>query len=145
MRFAFVCIQNAGRSQMATAFAKRERRRRSVDDEVEIVTGGTDPAESLHDEVVTVMRERGFDLSDVTPRRITPGELDGCDYVAAMGCTADGVCPATWSEESRDWDLEDPHGRDLSTVREIRDTVERRVAALFDEALDAGRGNDTTK
>jgi protein-tyrosine-phosphatase len=136
MRFTFVCIQNADRSQMATAFAKQERRRRGVEDEVEIVTGGTDPAESLHEEVITVMDEAGFDLRDVTPRRITPEELGECDYVAAMGCTADGVCPATWSEASRDWDLEDPHGKELDTVREIRETVEQRVRELFDEGLE---------
>lgn len=135
MRFAFVCIQNAGRSQMSTAFAKRERANRGLEDKIDIVTGGTDPADSLHPEVITVMKEAGFDLADVTPRRITPEELDTCDYVAAMGCTADGVCPATWSNESRDWDLEDPHGKDLDTVREIRDTVEQRVIDLFDEAL----------
>lgn len=57
-----------------------------------------------------------------------------------MGCTADGVCPATWSNESRDWDLEDPHGEDLDTVREIRDTVEERVVDMFDEALEHSRG-----
>lgn len=86
---------------MSTAFAKCERERGGLDETVDIVTGGTDPAESLHDEVITAEQEEGFDLQDVTPRRITPEELQTCDYVAAMGCTADGVCPATWSEESR--------------------------------------------
>lgn len=133
MKLAFVCIQNAGRSQMATAFAERERERRGLDDEVDIVTGGTRPAEDLHDVVVEVMAERGFDLDARTPREVTPEELDACDYVVAMGCTAEGVCPATWSEESRDWGLEDPHGKDPEEVRSIRDEVRRRVGELFDE------------
>lgn len=118
---------------MSTAFAKRERAHRGLEDEVEIVTGGTQPADSLHDVVIEVMREEGFDLAGKTPREITPGELAECDYVVAMGCTADGVCPATWSEESRDWGLADPHGKDIETVRDVRDTIAERVSALFDE------------
>ena len=71
VRVAFLCVQNAGRSQMATAFAERERDRRGLDDHVEILTGGTDPADAVHDVVVEAMREEGFDLSGRTPREIT--------------------------------------------------------------------------
>lgn len=142
MRIAFVCIQNAGRSQVATAFAERERSRRGLEDEIDVVTGGTRPADAIHDEVLSVMAETGVDLSDRTPRTITPDELRACDYVVAMGCSAAGVCPATWSDESRDWDLEDPHGRDVEWVRELRDEIERRVERLFDEVTAAhGSGN----
>lgn len=133
MRLAFVCIQNAGRSQMATAFAERERQRRGLEDRIDIVTGGTRPADDIHESVKSGMQEAGFDISDRIPREISKAELADCDYVAAMGCTAEGVCPATWSEESRDWGLEDPDGKDQETVREIRDTVEARVVDLFDE------------
>lgn len=133
MKVAFVCVQNAGRSRMAVAFAERERERRERVESIEIVTGGTQPANSVHEEVVGVMRETGVDLGDRTPREITPEELRDCDYVVTMGCSADGICPATWSGENRDWDLTDPHGRDVETVREIRAEIETRVEALFDE------------
>ncbi|MFC4359351.1 low molecular weight phosphatase family protein [Halobium salinum] len=135
MRVAFVCVQNAGRSQMATAFAERERRERGVEEQIEVVTGGTQPADHVHEEVVGVMEEVGFDLADRTPREVTFEELQSVDYVVTMGCSAESVCPASWSGENRDWDLDDPDGRDPQEVREIRDTIEARVSALFDELL----------
>ncbi len=138
MNVAFVCVQNAGRSQMATAFAERERVNRTLEGEITVVTGGTQPAERVHEEVIDVMAEREIDLSERTPREITPEELRDCDYVVTMGCSAEGVCPATWSGENRDWGLEDPHGTDRETVREIRDEIETRVRDLFDE-LESGR------
>ena len=130
----FVCVQNAGRSQMATAFAERERAKRGLEDVVEITTGGTRPAGSVHDIVVEIMAEAdegGIDLSDQTPREISTAELNACDVVATMGCStleldADGV-------DVREWALDDPDGADPETARRIRDTVEKRVAALFDE------------
>ncbi|WP_440006043.1 arsenate-mycothiol transferase ArsC [Halomicrococcus sp. SG-WS-1] len=129
---AFVCVQNAGRSQMATAFAERERERRGLET-LEIRSGGTRPADSVHDEVVEAMAEEGIDLSDREPREMTPAELQECDYVLTMGCSASDVCPATWSGENRDWDLDDPHGESVDEVREIRDEIASRVVALFDE------------
>lgn len=133
MKVAFVCIQNAGRSQIATAFAKRERARRGLEDDIEIVTGGTRPAISVHDVVIDVMDERGIDLRDRIPRKISKSELADCEYVVAMGCTAEGVCPAAWSETSIDWGLDDPDAMEFDAVRELRDDVEVRVEALFDE------------
>jgi len=133
---AFVCVQNAGRSQMATAFAERERERRGPDDRIEIVTGGTDPAEEVHGIVVEAMNERGIDLSGRRPREVTPAELESCEYVITMGCSAADVCPATWSGENRDWGLEDPDGRPIEEVREIRAEIETRVGNLFDELED---------
>jgi arsenate reductase len=135
MKVAFVCVQNAGRSQMAAAFAERERRERGVEEEIEVLTGGTRPADHVHDEVVEVMRERGIDLSSKTPREITFEEIRGADYVITMGCSAQDVCPASWGGVNRDWGLDDPDGRSLDEVRAIRDEIERRVAALFDELL----------
>jgi len=132
VRVAFVCVQNAGRSQMAAAFAERERDRRGVE-WVEIVTGGTDPADRVHETVVETMREVGVDLADRPPREVTREELGACDYVVTMGCSASDVCPATWSGENRDWGLDDPDGRDPEAVRAIRDEVESRVSTLFDE------------
>ncbi len=117
---------------MATAFAERERERRGLET-LEIRSGGTRPADSVHDEVVEAMAEEGIDLSDREPREITPAELQECDYVLTMGCSASDVCPATWSGENRDWDLDDPHGESVDEVREIRDEIASRVVALFDE------------
>ena len=130
-KFGFVCVQNAGRSQMSAAFAERERDRRELGDNIEILTGGTHPAESVHEEVITVMQERDIDLSDRTPREVSADELESCDVVATMGCStleldAENV-------DVRDWALDDPHGQDLDTVREIRDDIEQRVKALFDD------------
>ena len=133
LRVAFVCVQNAGRSQMAYAIAERERERRGAGDRIEFVTGGTDPAEAVHPVVVEAMDQVGIDLSDRTPREITPEEVETCDVVVTMGCSAEGVCPATWRGDARDWALDDPHGRDLDAVREIRDEIESHVRALFDE------------
>lgn len=135
LRVAFVCVRNAGRSQMAAAFAERERRRRGLED-VEVLSGGTRPADEVHDVVVEAMREVGVDVAGRTPREIPADELASCDYVATMGCStleldADGV-------EVRDWALDDPHGQDLEAVREIREQVEANVVALFDELADAG-------
>ncbi|MFC7041754.1 low molecular weight phosphatase family protein [Halonotius sp. GCM10025705] len=133
-QFGFVCVQNAGRSQMSTAFAEREVERRGLDDRVQIVTGGTHPADHVHEEVVTVMDELGIDLSDRTPREVSTETLNACDVVATMGCStleldADSV-------EVRDWALDDPDGQDLDAVRAIRDEIEERVSNLFDEFLD---------
>ncbi|MFC4542633.1 low molecular weight phosphatase family protein [Halosolutus amylolyticus] len=133
LKFGFVCVQNAGRSQMATAFAERERTRRGLEDEVEILTGGTHPADEVHPEVVEVMGELDIDVSDRTPREVSTDELNDCTVVATMGCsTLDLDADVT----VRDWALDDPHGKSADEVRAIRDDVERRVSALFDEYLD---------
>jgi len=131
-RVAFMCVQNAGRSQMSTAFAERERAERGLDDEVEILTGGTHPAEHVHEEVVEVMRELDFDLSDREPREITTEELASCDIVATMGCSTLDLDPDA-DVDVRDWALDDPDGQDPDRVREIRDEIAERVAAVFDE------------
>ncbi|WP_224332816.1 low molecular weight phosphatase family protein [Haloprofundus halobius] len=130
---AFVCVQNAGRSQMAAAFAEREVEERDVGDRIRILTGGTQPADRVHDIVVQAMDEEGFNLAGNPPREITPDELENVDIVITMGCSADNICPMTWRGDARDWALDDPHRQDLESVREIRDETKRRVSALFDE------------
>ena len=127
----FVCVQNAGRSQMATAFAERERDRRGLEDSVEIITGGTHPADSVHDEVVTVMQDHEIDLSDRVPREVSTTELESCDVVATMGCST--LKLDAEEIDVRDWALTDPDGQDLDQVREIRNDIEQRVTDLFDE------------
>jgi arsenate reductase len=128
---AFVCVQNAGRSQMAAAFAEQLRSERDLD--LSLVTGGTRPADHVHENVVASMREVGIDISDREPREVTFEEISGSDYVITMGCSAEDVCPAGWGGENRDWGLDDPHGRSPEATAEIRDEIRRRVEAFFDE------------
>jgi arsenate reductase len=133
IRIAFVCVQNAGRSQMAAAFAERERDRRGLEDSVAVVTGGTRPADAVHEGVVDAMAEVGVDIADRTPREITTDELRDCDYAATMGCSTLDVDAIRDAVDVRDWALADPDGASPERVREIRETVRERVIALFDE------------
>lgn len=126
----FVCVQNAGRSQMATAFAQRERTERGLDDAVEIITGGTRPAEAIHDIVIEVMDEVGIDLSDRVPRSVDTDALDSCRVVATMGCSTLQLDAET---DVRDWALPDPDGASIEDARAIRAEIEANVEALFDE------------
>jgi len=129
-RVAFVCVQNAGRSQMSTAFAKREAAERGLKDHIGIVTGGTDPADHVHEEVVEIMRELDIDLSGRTPREVSTAELETCDLVVTMGCS---TLALDADVEVRDWALTDPDGQDLDAVREIRDDIRERVSGVFDD------------
>jgi arsenate reductase len=133
LRIAFVCVQNAGRSQMAYALAQREVEQRGLEDEIELITGGTRPADHVHDEVVRAMHAVGIDISGRTPREITFEETQESDYVITMGCSADDVCPAGWAGENRDWDLDDPDGKSAAEVGQIRDEIQRLLTDLFDE------------
>lgn len=124
-KVAFVCVGNAGRSQMATALAERERTERGMD--VEIITGGVDPAESVHDEVIEAMNEIGIDISDRTPRRITPADIEDVEYVVTMGCSVEQFRPDDWDGESFVWELES------TDTRKQRDGLRRRVEQFFDD------------
>jgi len=121
---------------MAYAFARRERNERSLASDVELLTGGTRPADAVHPEVVEAMQDVGIDISARVPRAVTVEELRHSDYVVTMGCSANDVCPAGLGGETRDWDLDDPDGRPPEEVAAIRDDIERRVTALFDELAD---------
>ena len=128
---AFVCVENAGRSQMAAAFAQA-----AVDDggmSVGVISGGTAPAAAVHPEVITVMQEVGIDLSCSEPQSISREETGRADIVVTMGCSVEGICPARWEGDSRDWDLPDPKGKSIDAVRQIRDQIHRRVQALLME------------
>lgn len=135
VKIAFVCVRNAGRSQMATAFAEREAQERDVN--VEILTGGTRPADEVHGVVAEAMEELGYGISDRVPREIEAEELANADHVVTMGCDASDVCPASFAGESRDWELDDPGDASAEKAREIRDEIRERVAALFGELEDA--------
>ena len=138
LRIAIVCVQNAGRSQMAYAFAQHEVKQRGLEDEIELITGGTRPADHVHDEVVRAMHAVGIDISGRTPRDITFEETRESDYVITMGCSANDVCPAGWAGENRDWNLDDPDGKSAAEVGRIRDEIERRVNDLVDEVENSG-------
>jgi arsenate reductase len=118
---------------MATAFAERERDRRDLDATVEIVTGGTHPADHVHEEVVTVIREEGIDIANRTPQEITTDELRSCEYVATMGCSTLDISEVEDAVDIREWDLPDPAGQDPEQVRAIRDEIDQRVRSLFEE------------
>ena len=134
IRIDFVCVHNAGRSQMAAAFAECERSERDLEDIVEIHSGGTDPGDAVHEEVVEVMAEVGIDISDRSPKYVAGlQELKEAHYLITMGCSVTKFNPARYGVESRSWDLTDPDGEDIGTVREVRDEIETRIASLFDE------------
>jgi arsenate reductase len=125
----FVCLHNAGRSQMSAALFERAAAGRH-----DALSAGTTPAETVHPEVVEVMRELGIDVSDRVPRKLTRELAERADVVVTMGCGDE--CPYVPGKRYVDWDLEDPKGRPLDEVRATRDDIARRVAALVEE-LDA--------
>lgn len=120
----FLCVHNAGRSQMAAAFARRDGRAR-------VESAGSSPGEALNPAVVAAMAEVGLDISGERPRAVTNAMVRSADAVVTMGCGDE--CPYVPGVRYLDWELADPAGRDLAAVRPIRDEVERRVAALLDE------------
>lgn len=133
VRMTFMCVENAGRSQMAAALAERERDRRGLDEQVEIDSAGTHPADEVHEIVVEAMDEIGLDISDRVPRLVDLENLKGMDYVVMMGCYIAEFAPGSFGGDSREWDLANPAGRDLETVREIREDLAERIEDLFDE------------
>ncbi len=116
MNVLFVCLQNAGRSQMAQALY--ERRGGSAR------SAGTTPAASVHPEVAALMPE----LAARTPKRLEQADAEWADIVVTMGCG--DACPVIPGKQYLDWDLQDPAGQSVETVRSIRDEIERRVADL---------------
>lgn len=122
----FVCLQNAGRSQMSQALFERAAAGRHA-----ARSAGTTPAEQVHPEVVTVMRELNVDLADRVPQRLTDDLARWADVVVTMGCG--DACPYIPGRRYVDWDLTDPHGQDLGAVRAIRDDIARRVDTLLAE------------
>ncbi|MFB6135426.1 MAG: low molecular weight phosphatase family protein [Halobacteriaceae archaeon] len=130
-RIAFVCEGNAGRSQFAAALAERERDRRGLD--VDVVTGGVDPADHVHEEVVEALAEVDVDIRDRVPRKIRPEDVADAEYVVTMGCSVDEFAPPGWDGTAERWDLEHPSAGDLAAAREQRDEIRERVERLFDE------------
>jgi arsenate reductase len=122
----FVCLHNAGRSQMSAALFER-----TADGRHGALSAGTTPADRVHPEVVQVMNEVGIDLSDRRPRKLTRELAEKADVVVTMGCGDE--CPYIPGKRYIDWDLPDPKARPLGEVRAIRDDIAERVRALVDE------------
>jgi len=127
-KILFVCVENAGRSQMAEAFAKKDG-----GEEVEVYSAGTMPAPSVHPEVIQLMMEKGIDLSSKKSQILSEKLLEKVDLVITMGCSVEGLCPAPLIKNIIDWKLEDPKGKPIEKVREIRDEVERKVLDLLNQ------------
>jgi arsenate reductase (thioredoxin) len=122
----FVCLHNAGRSQMSQALFERAAAGRHG-----ARSAGTTPGERVHPEVVEVMRELGIDLSDKQPKGLTTEDAEWADVVVTMGCG--DKCPYVPGTRYVDWDLPDPKGQPVEEVRATRDEIERRVQALVKE------------
>jgi arsenate reductase len=122
----FVCLHNAGRSQMSQALFERAAGGRH-----RALSAGTTPGERVHPEVVTVMDELGIDVSGRKPRGLTRDLAEEADVVVTMGCGDE--CPYIPGKRYVDWDLEDPKGRPVDEVRATRDDIDRRVRALVAE------------
>jgi protein-tyrosine-phosphatase len=122
----FVCVHNAGRSQMAAALLERR-----ANGAVHVRSAGSDPADSLNPVVVAAMSEIGLDIGREFPKPLTDEAVTAADVVITMGCG--DACPFYPGKRYLDWDLEDPAGKPLATVRRIRDEIDERVQVLLDE------------
>jgi len=121
----FACVHNAGRSQMAAAFFNRW----ADPSKARAVSAGTQPSGRVHPEVVDVMMERGIDLADAKPQKLTDELATQAQWLVTMGCG--DQCPVVSGVRRDDWPLEDPKGKPRERVREIRDDIERRVRQLL--------------
>jgi protein-tyrosine-phosphatase len=122
----FLCVHNAGRSQMAAGWAQA-----LGGDSLDVFSGGSDPASEVNPAAIEAMAEVGIDIRDSFPKPWTDEIVQAADVVVTMGCG--DACPVFPGVRYRDWELEDPAGKDVESVRPIRDEIRERVAALLDE------------
>ncbi|MEX2323939.1 MAG: arsenate reductase ArsC [Acidimicrobiia bacterium] len=125
-RIVFLCVHNAGRSQMAAAFA-----RELGGDRVEVFSGGSDPGAHVNPSAVAAMLEVGIDMSETKPAKWTDDVIGDADVVVTMGCGDE--CPYFPGVVYRDWELDDPSGLPLEDIRPLRDEIKERVKALLKE------------
>ena len=119
----FLCVHNAGRSQMAAGWM-----RHLAGDRIEVFSAGSEPADAVNPAAVAAMAEVGIDIAANTPTVLTPEAVQDSDVVVTMGCG--DACPVFPGKRYEDWELRDPAGQDLGVVREIRDDIRRRVEQL---------------
>ncbi|NMI00342.1 arsenate reductase ArsC [Pseudonocardia acidicola] len=127
----FVCVHNAGRSQMAAALLQHH-----ANGAVRVTSAGSAPADEINPAVRAAMDEIGIDLSAEFPKRLTTDAVQAADVVVTMGCG--DACPVFPGKRYLDWELADPAGTDVAGVRPIRDDIEARVRALLAELVAAG-------
>jgi arsenate reductase (thioredoxin) len=124
----FVCKHNAGRSQMAAGLVKLRSQGR-----IDVRSAGSTPGEEINPAAIEAMAELGVDMSEEFPKPITDEAVEAADVVITMGCG--DACPVFPGKRYEDWELEDPEGKDLATVRRIRDEIDERVQTLIGELL----------
>ena len=124
----FVCVHNAGRSQMAAGLLKLRSLGR-----INVRSAGSAPGEEINPNAVAALEEVGVDLSDAFPKPLTDDVVRAADIVITMGCG--DACPIYPGQRYEDWELDDPEGQDLETVRRIRDEIDERVRKLIAELL----------
>ena len=125
----FVCVHNAGRSQMAAGWLTR-----IAGDAVDVRSAGSEPAAHINPVAVAAMAEVGIDIAGEQPKQLTPQSVEQADVVITMGCG--DTCPFFPGKRYLDWQLTDPAGQPIEVVREVRDEIRRRVEALVGELLD---------
>ncbi len=129
----FVCVHNAGRSQMAAALLNQRANGRVL-----VRSAGSEPASSLNPRVVEAMQEVGIDISQEFPKPLTDDSVRSAEVVITMGCG--DACPIYPGKRYEDWDLEDPAGKEIETVRRIRDEIDDRVRKLVGELVPSPAG-----
>lgn len=122
----FVCVHNAGRSQMAAGFL-----RALAGDAVEVRSAGSAPADQINPVAVQAMQEVGIDITGQKPKILTPEDSEASNVVITMGCG--DICPYYPGQTHRDWELDDPAGQGIETVRKIRDDIRARVTRLVED------------
>ena len=122
----FVCVHNAGRSQMAAGLLSH-----LAGDRIDVRSAGTQPADQINPAAVAAMAEIGIDITAAAPKVLTPESVETSDVVITMGCG--DTCPYFPGVSYRDWKLDDPAGQPVEAVRRIRDDIAERIAALIDE------------
>lgn len=127
-KIVFVCVENAGRSQMAEAFTNHYGQGKVV-----ASSGGVVLADRVNPVVVEAMKEKGIDISMNKPKLLTTRMAEEADKIITMGCSVEKVCPAPLLKNVIDWALEDPKGKPIEKVRDIRDEIEKRVLGLIAE------------
>ena len=128
----FVCVHNAGRSQMAAGYLQG-----LAGDRVTVLSAGSQPADQINPVAVQAMSEDGIDITAATPKILTTEAVQESDVVITMGCG--DTCPIYPGKRYEDWELDDPAGMGVEAVRPIRDEIRRRVDALLDDLVPAGR------
>ena len=123
----FVCVENAGRSQMAEAFLKKYAK-----NSFNVISAGTNPSDNLNPVVVSVMNEIGIDLKNQQPQLLSTSMITNSNKTVNMGCMDKESCPSLFVKDVDDWNMDDPKGKSIDDVRKIRDQIKHNVLDLLD-------------